>query len=80
MVTACLKIGVRAGRLGQRIGALLAPSGRQSTAEEYAMLVGPIFARLFYDRAEVTSEFIGAVVSMWLAAVERRYDHCEQSG
>jgi len=60
--------------------ALLAPSGRQSTAEEYAMLVGPIFARLFYDRAEVTSGFIGAVVSMWLAAVERRYDHCEQSG
>ncbi len=44
------------------------------------MLVGPVFARLFCDRAEVTSEFIDAVVSLWLAAVDRRYDHCEQSG
>jgi hypothetical protein len=52
--------------------ALLAPAGRQSTAEEYALLVGPVFARLFYDRAEVTGEFIDMVVSQWLAAVEHR--------
>jgi AcrR family transcriptional regulator len=57
---------------------LLAPSGRQSTAEEYAMLVGPVFARLFYDRAEVTDGFIDTVVTQWLAAVDHRYDHCEQ--
>jgi AcrR family transcriptional regulator len=56
---------------------LLAPSGRQSTAEEYALLVGPVFARLFYDRAEVTGEFIDAVVAQWLATLDHRYDHCE---
>lgn len=56
---------------------LLAPSGRRSTAEEYALLVGPVFARLFYDRAEVTGEFIDAVVAQWLAALDHRYDHCE---
>ena len=33
--------------------------------------------RLFYDRAEVTAEFIDLVVNQWLAAVEHRYDHCE---
>jgi AcrR family transcriptional regulator len=59
---------------------LLAPSGRQSTAEEYALLVGPVFARLFYDRADVTDQFIDMVVSQWLAAVEHRYDRCEQGG
>jgi AcrR family transcriptional regulator len=57
--------------------ALLAPSGRQSTAEEYAILVGPVFARLFYDRAEVTDGFIDAVVTQWLASLDHRYDHCE---
>ncbi len=56
---------------------LLAPSGRQSTAEEYALLVGPVFARLFFDRAEVTGEFIDTVVTQWLAALGHRYDHCE---
>jgi hypothetical protein len=59
---------------------LLAPSGPQSTAEEYALLVGPVFARLFYDRADVTDQFIDMVVSQWLAAVEHRYDRCEQGG
>jgi AcrR family transcriptional regulator len=57
--------------------ALLAPSGRQSTAEEYALLVGPVFARLFYDRAEVTDGFIDAIVTQWLASLDHRYDHCE---
>jgi AcrR family transcriptional regulator len=57
--------------------ALLAPSGRQSTAEEYAILVGPVFARLFYDRAEVTDGFIDAIVTQWLAGLDHRYDHCE---
>jgi len=56
---------------------LLAPSGRQSTAEEYALLVGPVFARLLFDRAEVTGEFIDTVVTQWLAVLGSRYDHCE---
>ena len=56
---------------------LLAPSGLQVGAEEYAMLVGPVLARLFFDRAEVTAEFIDNVVSGWLANVRCRYDHSE---
>lgn len=56
---------------------LLVPSGRQSTAEEYALLVGPVFARLLFDRAEITGEFIDIVVTQWLAALGSRYDHCE---
>jgi hypothetical protein len=56
---------------------LLAPSGLQVGAEQYTMLVGPVLARLFFDRAEVTAEFIDNVVSGWLATLRCRYDHCE---
>ena len=56
---------------------LLAPSGLQVGAEEYTMLVGPVLARLFFDRAEVTTEFIDDVVSGWLATLRDRHDHCE---
>ena len=56
---------------------LLAPSGLQVGAEEYTMLVGPLLARLFFDRAEVTTEFIDDVVGGWLATLRYRYDHCE---
>ena len=56
---------------------LLAPSGLQVGAEEYTMLVGPVLARLFFDRAEVTTEFIDDVVAGWLATLRYRYDHCE---
>ena len=67
------------GQLGQfRQGLRERPSGRHSTAEEYALLVGPVFARLFCDRAEVTGEFIDMVVFHWLAAGRHRYDRCEQ--
>jgi len=41
------------------------------------MLVGPVLARLFFDRVEVTTEFIDNVVSGWLATLRRHYDHCE---
>jgi hypothetical protein len=43
-----------------------------------ALLVGPVFARLFYDRAEVTWEFVDMVVFHWLARGRHRYDRCEQ--
>jgi AcrR family transcriptional regulator len=56
---------------------LLAPSGLQVGAEEYTMLVGPVLARLLFDRAEVTAEFIDDVVGGWLATLRCRYDHCE---
>jgi hypothetical protein len=42
-----------------------------------AGLVGPIFARLLYDRAEITGDFIDTVVPQWPAALGSRYDHCE---
>jgi len=41
------------------------------------MLVGPVLARLFFDRVEVTAQFIDNVVSGWLATLRRHYDHCE---
>jgi AcrR family transcriptional regulator len=47
---------------------LLKPSGTQVTAEEYTLLSGPVLARVFFDRAEVTDEFIASVVEHWLAA------------
>ena len=47
---------------------LLKPSGIQVTAEEYTLLSGPVLARVFFDRAEVTDEFIASAVEHWLAA------------
>ena len=34
-------------------------------------------AEHWFDRAEITGEFIDLVVSQWLAALAPRYDHCE---
>jgi len=47
---------------------LLKPSGIQVTAEEYTLLSGPVLARVVFDRAEVTDEFIWSAVEHWLAA------------
>jgi len=47
---------------------LLKPSGIQVTAEEYTLLSGPVLARVLFDRAEVTDEFIASAVEHWLAA------------
>jgi AcrR family transcriptional regulator len=47
---------------------LLKPSGIHVTAEEYTLLSGPVLARVFFDRAEVTDEFIASAVEHWLAA------------
>jgi hypothetical protein len=69
----------RADRLAA-FNQLLAPSGRQATAQEYALLAGPVFARLFFDRAEVTSEFTDTVVTGWLLTLDRRYDLSGQGG
>jgi AcrR family transcriptional regulator len=46
---------------------LLEPSGCQITAEEYTQLYGPVLSRLFFERREVTDEFIDALVAQWLA-------------
>jgi hypothetical protein len=57
--------------LADRLAALndlLKPSGTQVTAEEYNLPSGPVLTRVFFDRAEVTDEFIASVVEHWLAA------------
>jgi AcrR family transcriptional regulator len=53
-----------------RIAALnevLRPSGIQVEPEEYALLSGPVLARIFFERGEVTDSFIEAVVARGLA-------------
>ena len=53
-----------------RIAALnevLRPSGIQVEPEEYALLSGPVLARIFFERGEVTDGFIESVVARWLA-------------
>ncbi|GLW07427.1 TetR family transcriptional regulator [Microtetraspora sp. NBRC 13810] len=50
---------------------LLEPSGRQITEDEYTLLYAPVLARLYFDRREVTEEFIEAVVTRWLAGLEQ---------
>ncbi|WP_031226186.1 TetR/AcrR family transcriptional regulator [Streptomyces roseochromogenus] len=48
---------------------LLEPSGVQINDDEYTMLYGPVLARLFLDRGQVTDAFIDAVVTQWLTAL-----------
>ncbi|WEO99889.1 helix-turn-helix domain-containing protein [Streptomyces sp. FXJ1.172] len=49
---------------------LLEPSGLQITDEQYSLLYGPLLARLFFDRAEATDEFIDTLVTQWLTTVD----------
>jgi AcrR family transcriptional regulator len=46
---------------------LLEPSGVQVTADEYPLVYGPVLARILFERAEATDEFIADVVARWLA-------------
>ena len=57
--------------MADRIAALndlLKPSGVQVSPEEYTLLYGPVLARVFFERAEVTDDFIASVADHWLAA------------
>ena len=47
---------------------LLRPSGLQVAPDEYALLYGPVLARMFFERAEATDAFVASVVAQWLAA------------
>ncbi|TVZ76889.1 TetR/AcrR family transcriptional regulator [Streptomyces sp. BK340] len=62
-------------RIGQdrhaALNKLLEPSGVQISDDEYTMLYGPVLARLFLDRGQVTDTFIDAVVTQWLTTLER---------
>ncbi|MGW1893578.1 TetR/AcrR family transcriptional regulator [Streptomyces sp. NPDC002004] len=62
---------VRIGR--DRLAALntlLEPSGIQIRGEEYTRLYGPVLARLFLDRSEVSDEFIDVTVAQWLTTLD----------
>ena len=46
---------------------LLRPSGVHVTADEYPLLYGPVLARIIFERAQATDDFIASVVAQWLA-------------
>jgi len=46
---------------------LLKPSGTVIARGEYALLTGPLLARVFFKRGEVSDEFIQDCVAAWLA-------------
>jgi AcrR family transcriptional regulator len=49
------------------LNGLLRPSGTQVAPDQYALLYGPVLARMFFERAEATDAFIASVVAQWLA-------------
>ena len=53
------------------VNELLEPSGTTISSDEYALLSGPVLARIFFERRPVTDEFIATVVSGWLAGPAR---------
>jgi AcrR family transcriptional regulator len=59
-------VRIRDDRLAA-LNVLLAPSGCEVSSGEYTLLYGPVLSRLFFDRGEVTDEFIEIVVTRWLA-------------
>jgi hypothetical protein len=52
---------------------LLEPSGIQISDDEFTLLYGPVLARLFLDRGQVTDAFIDAVVAQWLTTLQPAY-------
>ncbi len=50
---------------------LLEPSGVRISDDEFTLLYGPVLARLFLDRGEVTDAFIDAVVAQWYSTLQR---------
>jgi AcrR family transcriptional regulator len=50
---------------------LLGPAGQRVSDEDYTLLCGPVLARIFFDRGEVTSGFLEAVVDQWLVTMSR---------
>jgi AcrR family transcriptional regulator len=50
---------------------LLEPSGVQVSDDEFTLLYGPVLARLFLDRGQVSDAFIDAVVAQWHTTLQR---------
>jgi AcrR family transcriptional regulator len=53
------------------LNALLADSSRQVTENEFARLVGPVFAQRFIAHGPVTDELIADTVTAWLGSTVR---------
>ncbi|WP_234047958.1 hypothetical protein [Streptomyces liliifuscus] len=49
---------------------LLEPSGIQISDDEFTLLYGPVLARLFLDRGQVTDTFIDTVATQWLTTLQ----------
>ena len=47
------------------LNVLLAPSGTELGPDEYALLTGPLLARVFFERGEATDELIASAVTRW---------------
>ncbi|MFD7836185.1 TetR/AcrR family transcriptional regulator [Streptomyces sp. NPDC059761] len=54
---------------------LLEPSGLKITAEQYTLLYGPLLARLFFDCAEASDDFIHRTVTQWLTTLDDTTEH-----
>lgn len=71
-------------RIGQdrraALNKLLEPSGIQIDDTEHTLLYGPVLARLFLDRGQVTDGFIDAVVTQWLTTLERLHGRKPDEG
>jgi AcrR family transcriptional regulator len=50
---------------------LLEPSGIQICHDEFTMLYGPVLARLFLDRGQVSDTFADTIVAQWLTTLTR---------
>ncbi|GFE12625.1 hypothetical protein Sgleb_06720 [Streptomyces glebosus] len=61
-------------RIGQdrhaSLNTLLEPSGVEIDDTEFTLLHGPVLARLFLDRGQVTDGFIDATVAQWLTTLD----------
>jgi AcrR family transcriptional regulator len=53
------------------VNELLEPSGVTVTSDDYALLTGPVLARIFFERRPVTDAFIADVVAQWRAGPAR---------
>ena len=53
------------------LNTLLEPSGVSIGEDEFTLLYGPVLARLFLDRGQVTDAFIDAVVTQWHNELQR---------
>jgi hypothetical protein len=60
--------GITRDRLAA-LNELLKPSGIELAPEQYALLTGPLLARIFFERGAASDTFIQDVVTQWLVGL-----------